>query len=282
MPSDPIDDEARHVTNAEREEMARSLWLHKPERLWESDDVIDAIDAAVRYKRELRDAHNCLASMAAGGLTACARLRDRITALESNLAEVTRERDAALQVASTVPHSLLQATARAEAAERMADELMTERDAAEEAADALAYAIGTVEEIGEHSNLNDPWKVAIDHLESERQLSNERAEAAEKQAHDWQRASDEADHHIDRLRDRALAAERERDAVVQEREDFGNHVAEASLLHAITRKERDALKKALLLLPVVCDCGDRHAMADAHYADCPVYIRDRALAPGET
>jgi hypothetical protein len=38
-------------------------------------------------------------------------------------------------------------------------------------------------------------------------------DAAEKRANDWQRASDEADHHIDRLRDRALAAERERNDV---------------------------------------------------------------------
>lgn len=45
-------------------------------------------------------------------------------------------------------------------------------------------------------------------------------------------------------------------------------------------RERDALREALLLLPMDCDCGERRAMTftNAHYADCPVYIRDRALA----
>ncbi len=56
------------------------------------------------------------------------------------------------------------AEARALAAEKaLAEEeaahstTIGERDAAQEAADQLAYTVFTIEEIGEHSNLNDPW-----------------------------------------------------------------------------------------------------------------------------
>jgi hypothetical protein len=38
-------------------------------------------------------------------------------------------------------------------------------------ADRLAYSIAPVDVIGEHSNLNDPWQNAIDHLEGERQIA---------------------------------------------------------------------------------------------------------------
>lgn len=48
-----------------------------------------------------------------------------------------------------------------------------QRDRAHAAADALAYAIGTVEDIGEHSNLNDPWANALELLEL--RLAHERA-----------------------------------------------------------------------------------------------------------
>ncbi len=45
-------------------------------------------------------------------------------------------------------------------AEHAAMQLLTERDEAEEAADRLAYTLFTVEQIGEHSNLNNPWELA--------------------------------------------------------------------------------------------------------------------------
>jgi hypothetical protein len=48
--------------------------------------------------------------------------------------------------------------------ERSEDQSITERDEAIEAADRLAYAIGTVEQIGEHSNVNNPWEKAIEYL----------------------------------------------------------------------------------------------------------------------
>ena len=41
-------------------------------------------------------------------------------------------------------------------------EMIRERDRLEEVANALAYAIGTEEEIGEHSNLNNPWENALE------------------------------------------------------------------------------------------------------------------------
>jgi hypothetical protein len=60
---------------------------------------------------------------------------------------------------------------RARAAERARDEeerahleTIDQRDRAEDAADRLAYAIAPMEEIGEHSNLNDPWQNALDAL----------------------------------------------------------------------------------------------------------------------
>ncbi len=49
-----------------------------------------------------------------------------------------------------------------------------QRDAAEEAADTLAYTIGSIEEIGEHTNLNDPWANAANLLvEQQRELAAE-------------------------------------------------------------------------------------------------------------
>jgi len=51
--------------------------------------------------------------------------------------------------------------------DREADKLLRERDTAEEWADKLAEAIGAFfgEEIGEHSNLNNPWAVALELIE---------------------------------------------------------------------------------------------------------------------
>ena len=51
--------------------------------------------------------------------------------------------------------------ARAERAEADLDAVMAERDRATDAADALAACIGGVEEIGEHTNMNDPWTNAV-------------------------------------------------------------------------------------------------------------------------
>lgn len=52
-------------------------------------------------------------------------------------------------------------TSLEEAAVRL---LRQDRDRCAAWADRLAYAIGTVEEIGQHSNLNDPWVNALDLL----------------------------------------------------------------------------------------------------------------------
>jgi len=50
--------------------------------------------------------------------------------------------------------------------ERMAhSNTISQRDAAEDAADGLAYAIADQEVIGEHSNLNNPWANALEQLE---------------------------------------------------------------------------------------------------------------------
>jgi len=40
-----------------------------------------------------------------------------------------------------------------------------QRDTAQDWADRLAYAIAPLDVIGEHSNMNDPWQNALDHLE---------------------------------------------------------------------------------------------------------------------
>jgi DNA anti-recombination protein RmuC len=45
------------------------------------------------------------------------------------------------------------------------------RDRASEAADRLAYALYSVEEIGEHTNMNDPWLNAAERLESSAALA---------------------------------------------------------------------------------------------------------------
>lgn len=55
-----------------------------------------------------------------------------------------------------------------ESEERAHGRAIGERDRAEEAADALAYAIAPTEVIGEHSNMNDPWSNALAALEGER------------------------------------------------------------------------------------------------------------------
>lgn len=46
-------------------------------------------------------------------------------------------------------------------AELAAEQLLADRDRCEEWADALAYAIAPIEQIGEHSSLNSPWQNAI-------------------------------------------------------------------------------------------------------------------------
>ena len=56
---------------------------------------------------------------------------------------------------------------------------LEQRDRAEAAADNLADAIATTQELGEHSNLNNPWQNAIEHLEGERQRNEEHVLALE-------------------------------------------------------------------------------------------------------
>lgn len=66
---------------------------------------------------------------------------------------------------------LAEATAALKTAETEAtryDRTLEQRDAYHDAADELAYAIAGVEIIGEHSSANNPWKRAIEWLESER------------------------------------------------------------------------------------------------------------------
>lgn len=50
--------------------------------------------------------------------------------------------------------------------EREMTNLIDSRDRATEAADRLAYAIASVEAIGEHSSANDPWENALHYAES--------------------------------------------------------------------------------------------------------------------
>lgn len=51
------------------------------------------------------------------------------------------------------------------------DQIIGERDGAEEWADCLAYAIAPVEIIGEHSSMNNPWSAAIEALAGQRQVT---------------------------------------------------------------------------------------------------------------
>lgn len=53
--------------------------------------------------------------------------------------------------------------------QRDEDQLIGERDQAQEAADKLAYAIAPVEVIGEHSDMNNPWDNAHEELHQQRQ-----------------------------------------------------------------------------------------------------------------
>jgi len=48
-----------------------------------------------------------------------------------------------------------------------------QRDAAQDWADRLAYAIAPLDVIGEHSNMNDPWHNALDHLDDAAKLADE-------------------------------------------------------------------------------------------------------------
>jgi hypothetical protein len=91
-----------------------------------------------------------------------------------------------------------------------------QRDRAEEAADKLAYAIGSVEEIGEHSNLNCPWKNASELLETQKKSREGEIERLKAETVD---ALDRAC----KQRDAALAlAERRREVLESAREPFGN------------------------------------------------------------
>ena len=63
-------------------------------------------------------------------------------------------------------------------------EMIRERDRLEEVADALAYAIGTEEEIGEHSNLNNPWENALE-LVAQIQAERDAYKAKLEQVRQW-------------------------------------------------------------------------------------------------
>jgi hypothetical protein len=71
-------------------------------------------------------------------------------------------------------------TAAAKDSEKTLTAVIERRDAFHDAADELAYAIGDESEIGEHSNANNPWNNAIEHLGAER--SRHEAELAAAQA----------------------------------------------------------------------------------------------------
>ena len=49
---------------------------------------------------------------------------------------------------------------------RWSDDIYNRRNAAEAAADRIAYALFDVDQIGEHTNLNDPWQNAAELIES--------------------------------------------------------------------------------------------------------------------
>ena len=86
---------------------------------------------------------------------------------------VVRERDAAME-------RVVNLEARLAREENSHGLTIDQRDRASDAADALAYAIGTVEDIGEHSNLNDPWANALELLDS--RLAQERAAGQQESA----------------------------------------------------------------------------------------------------
>ena len=65
--------------------------------------------------------------------------------------------------------------------ERAHLQTIEERDSYHDAADDLSYAIADPDELGEHSNMNDPWKNAIEFVVELRERAG-RAERAEAEA----------------------------------------------------------------------------------------------------
>jgi chromosome segregation ATPase len=65
-------------------------------------------------------------------------------------------------------------------AEAEVKRLVDQRDLAEDWADKLAYAVGSVEEIGEYSNMNNPWAKAYELIDAK--LARIRELAAERDA----------------------------------------------------------------------------------------------------
>jgi len=66
--------------------------------------------------------------------------------------------------------------------------LLSERDLAQHWADELAYAIGRLlnVDVGEHSNLNNPWLTAYEFIEAAIQEREEGERTMEQLAHDGQ------------------------------------------------------------------------------------------------
>ena len=77
-----------------------------------------------------------------------------------------------------------------------------ERDAAQEAADELAYAIAPLEVIGEHSNLNDPWRNAVEALDVEREQHAEALGRMQVSFSAEEQRADDAEAHLTDLQQR--------------------------------------------------------------------------------
>ena len=90
---------------------------------------------------------------------------EEIDRLKQRVAGLTDSAEDWHRVADARAEELVKLQQRVDQLERSEDQLIGERDQAQEAADRLAYAIGSVEEIGEHSNLNCPWTNACELVE---------------------------------------------------------------------------------------------------------------------
>ncbi|MFG2400717.1 hypothetical protein [Streptomyces lydicus] len=68
------------------------------------------------------------------------------------------------QLRQHLAEHLAEALSQVQRTEREFDQVLQQRDAYHDAADALAYAIAPIEVIGEHSSDNCPWTNALDHV----------------------------------------------------------------------------------------------------------------------
>lgn len=118
---------------------------------------------------KLPDVEAAIARMGAGdGLVEAGRSADTMRKMAEVLPMGSAIRIAAFAAADTITDLLAHIAAlkaQVAAEEKVVEQVIDERDQAQEWADKLAHAIGG-DAIGEHSNMNNPWQNALDIAEA--------------------------------------------------------------------------------------------------------------------